>query len=93
MLKEKKAQLINELADSLAKSTIIIATDFRGLPANEMVKLRHQLTELGIVYKVAKNTFTRFAAEKAGKKQLETLLSGPLAIVFGFDDAVKPAKA
>ncbi len=93
MLKEKKTQLIEELADRLSRSTIVIATDFRGLPANEMVKLRRQLTELGIEYKVAKNTFTRFAAEKAGKKQLEPLLSGPLAVVFGFDDVVKPAKA
>jgi len=92
MLKEKKEQLITELADSLSKSTIVIATDFRGIPANEMVKLRRQLTELNIEYKVAKNTLTRFAAEKAGKNQIETLLSGPLAIVFGFDDVVKPAK-
>ena len=92
MLKEKKEQLITELANSLSKSTIVIATDFRGIPANEMVKLRHQLTELNIEYRVAKNTLTRFAAEKAGKKQIETLLSGPLAMVFGFDDVVKPAK-
>ena len=92
MFKDEKEQLINELADRLSKSTIVIATDFRGIPANEMVKLRRQLTDLNIEYRVAKNTLTRFAAEKAGKTQIEALLSGPLAIAFGFDDVVKPAK-
>jgi len=48
---------------------------------------------LGIEYRVIKNTLTRFAAEKAGKKQLEPLLSGPVAIAFGYDDVVKPAQA
>ena len=75
MIKEKKEKVIDELAANLSKSTIVIATDFRGLPANEMVKLRRQLDSLGIEYRVAKNTLTRFAAEKAGKKQLESLLS------------------
>jgi len=93
MIKERKEKVIDELAANLSKSTIVIATDFRGLPANEMVKLRHQLDSIGAEYRVAKNTLTRFAAEKAGKKQLEPLLTGPLAIVFGFDDVVKPAKA
>lgn len=92
MIKEKKEQVINELTDSLSKSTIAIATDYRGIPANEMVKLRRRLTEQGIEYRVTKNTLTRFAAEKAGKKQIEPLLTGPLAMVFGYDDVIKPAK-
>ena len=93
MLKKKeKEKLINELADSLSKCTIAIATDYRGLTAKEMVQLRQQLRTNGIEYRVAKNTLTKFAAEKSGKKQLEPLLTGPLAIAFGFDDVIKPAK-
>ena len=93
MLKEKKGQMIDELASSLSRCTIAVATDYRGLTAKEMVQLRRRLTESGIDYRVIKNTLTRFAAEKAGKKQLEVLLTGPLAIALGYDDVVKPAKA
>lgn len=93
MLRERKEEIINELADSLSRCTIAIATDYRGLSAKEMVQLRRHLTELGIEYRVVKNTLTRFAAEKTGKKQLEALLAGPLAIAFGYDDVVKPAQA
>ena len=92
MLKEKKEQMIDELAASLSRCTIAVATDYRGLTAKEMVQLRRRLTELGIEYRVIKNTLTRFAAEKASKKQLETLLTGPVAIAFGYDDVLKPAQ-
>jgi len=93
MLKQKKEQMIEELTNSLSRCTIAVATDYRGLTAKEMVQLRRRLTALGIDYRVIKNTLTRFAAEKAGKKQLEPLLSGPVAMAFGYDDVVKPAQA
>jgi len=92
MLKEKKKQMIDELASSLSRCTIAVATDYRGLTAKEMVQLRRRLTALGIEYRVIKNTLTRFAAEKASKKQLETFLTGPVAIAFGYDDVIKPAQ-
>jgi large subunit ribosomal protein L10 len=92
MLKEKKGQMIDELASSLSRCTVAVATDYRGLTAKEMVQLRRRLTESGIDYRVIKNTLTRFAAEKAGKKQLEALLTGPVAIAFGYDEVVKPAQ-
>jgi large subunit ribosomal protein L10 len=90
--KKEKEKLINALTDSLSKCTIAVATDYRGLNAKEMVKLRKQLRTNGIEYRVAKNTLTKFAADRSGRKQLEPLLTGPLAIAFGFDDVVKPAK-
>jgi len=93
MLKQKKEKMIEELTNSLSRCTIAVATDYRGLTAKEMVQLRRRLTALGVDYRVIKNTLTRFAAEKAGKKQLEPLLNGPVAIAFGYDDVVKPAQA
>ena len=92
MFRKQKEEIVNELANSLSRCTIVIATDYRGLPAKEMVQMRRRLSEQGIEYRVAKNTLTRFAAKKAGKKQLEELLVGPLAMVFGYDDVIIPAK-
>lgn len=92
MLREKKEQMIEKVAASLSKCTVAVATDYRGLTAQEMVQLRRRLAESGIEYKVIKNTLTRFAAQKAGRRQLETLLTGPVAIAFGYDDVLKPAQ-
>ena len=93
MLKKKeKEKIIDDLADNLARCAVAITTDYRGLTAKDMVKLRRILKENNIEYRVAKNTLMRFAAQKIGKQQLESLLSGPLAVAFGYDDVVKPAK-
>lgn len=90
--KEDKEKLIQKLADSFTKSKIVIATDYRGLTAKEMVTLRRQLRDAGVDYKVAKNTLTRFAAEKTGNTAINDLLSGPLAIAISYDDIVRPAR-
>jgi large subunit ribosomal protein L10 len=93
MIKQEKEKVINELSDSLSKSTIVIATEYRGITAKEMVNLRRQLRALGIDYRVSKNTLAKFAAEKTGKGKLGEILTGPLALALGYDDVVKPAKA
>ena len=92
MIKEKKEEIINELAGNLSKCAVAITTDYRGTTAKEMVQLRRLLHQQGIEYKVIKNTLARFAAEKAGVKQLDQFFSGPMAIAISFDDPVKPAK-
>ena len=93
MLKKKeKEKLIEVLANNLTRCTVAITTDYRGITAKDMVKLRRMLRENGIDYRVTKNTLTRFAAQKVGKQQLESLLTGPLAVAFGYDDVTKPAK-
>ena len=92
MLREKKEKIINELTDSLSKCAIAITTDYRGISAKEMTQLRRQLHQQGVEYKVVKNTLARFAAEKVGVKELDQFLSGPMAMVIGFDDPIKPAK-
>ncbi len=92
MLRKQKEAVINELASSLGKCVVAVATDYRGLTAKEMVQLRKQMHLQGVEYKVVKNTLMRFAAEKAGIKGLDEFLTGPMAIALSYDDAVKPAK-
>ena len=87
MLKQKKEEIIKELADNLGKCAVAITTDYRGITAKEMVQLRKLLHMQGVEYKVVKNTLAHLAAEKAGVKGLDQFLSGPLAIALGYEDA------
>jgi large subunit ribosomal protein L10 len=93
MSKEKKAQVIDSLREVFDSCNIGILTDYRGLSAPEITTLRRSLRELGIEYKVVKNTLARFAAERAGKDELGSLFAGPIAIAFGYGDISEPAKA
>ncbi|MGQ9546033.1 MAG: 50S ribosomal protein L10 [Dehalococcoidia bacterium] len=93
MIREKKAQIVNRLTDDLLRSTIVIATNYQGMLAKQMAELRNALTKAGIEYHVVKNTLTYRAAEQAGKPQLKDIVEGPVALAFGYDDAVNAAKA
>ena len=92
MPREKKVLIIDGLKDLVDKCNIGILTDYRGLSASEMTILRRRLGELGVDYKVVKNTLARFAAERAGRDDLGTLFEGPVAIAFGYGDIAEPAR-
>ena len=93
MRKEKKKDVVSQLAEKLSRCNIAITTDYRGLSVAEMTELRRQLRQAGIEYRVVKNTLTRFAAEQAGKEELNQIIEGPTAIAFGYGDVIEPAKA
>jgi len=91
--REKKVLIIDNLKDLVSKCSIGILTDYRGLSASEMTILRRRLRELGIDYKVVKNTLARFSAERAGRDELVDLFEGPVAIAFGYGNITEPARA
>ena len=93
MSKEKKAQIIDRLQEAFSKCSVGILTDYRGLSTSEMTVLRRKLRELGIEYRVVKNTLARFAVERAGRDDLVSFFEGPVAIAFGYGDMIEPARA
>ena len=93
MLRAKKAQIIAQLADKLSRSTIVVATSYQGLLAKEMAELRRTLAGANVDYRVVKNTLVGFAAQRAGREQVMSIIDGPTALVFGYDEAVGTAKA
>jgi large subunit ribosomal protein L10 len=93
MSREKKTQIIDSLERVFSRCSIGILTDYRGMSATEMTDLRRRLRELGIEYRVVKNTLARLATQKAGKEELVNFFEGPVAIAFGYSDITVPAKA
>ncbi len=89
---EKKKALVDEITDKLTNSKTTILVDYRGLNVAEVTELRKQLRDVGVDFKVYKNTMLRRAAEKAGYDQLNDILVGPTAIAFSDEDVVAPAK-
>lgn len=93
MSREKKAEIIDSLQQLFSRCSIGILTDYRGQSANEMAELRRRLRELGIEYKVVKNTLAQFAARRAGREELVSFFEGPLAVAFGYGDITEAARA
>lgn len=89
----EKVREVEELSDLLSRSNLVVLTDYRGLTVADMASLRRRLRGQGVEYRVAKNTLTSFAAEKAGKAGLKGSLVGPTAIAFVAGEESAAAKA
>jgi large subunit ribosomal protein L7/L12 len=88
----EKSSAIDELAERISNAEIAVLTEYRGLSVTDMQDLRGRLRPVGVEYVVAKNTLTRFAAERIGRTSIVDDLAGPTAIAFG-SDPVATAKA
>lgn len=91
-VRPEKEATVKEVQDKLAQSKAVVLADYRGLNVQEVTELRKKLREAGVEYKVIKNTMTSRAAKAANIDGLDTYLSGPTALAFGYTDPVTPAK-
>jgi large subunit ribosomal protein L7/L12 len=88
----EKESAVDGLVERLARAEIAVLTEYRGLSVSDLQDLRGRLRPVGVDYIVAKNTLTRFAAERTGRTGIVQDLVGPTAIAFG-TDPVATAKA
>lgn len=88
----EKKQIVAELADKLARSKIVILTDYKGLNVVKINDLRRKLREIDAEYRVVKNTLLVRASETSGMEAIKDSCTGPNAIAFSYVDAVAPAK-
>jgi large subunit ribosomal protein L10 len=82
MNKERKAEIVEEVASLIEGAGAVFAVDFRGISVPEAAELRQRLGEAGASFRVVKNTLTRLAADRAEAAELKQLLEGPTALTF-----------
>lgn len=91
VLSKKKGE-VQTYKEKFEKSKLVILTDYRGISVGDVTKVRADLRKSNTEYKVAKNSILKFAAKEAKLDDLESLLEGPTAVVFSYEDYVDPAK-
>lgn len=89
----QKAEIIEALKDRVARASIAVVTDFKGLTVEEVTALRVKLREQGVDYQVVKNTLARIALTDSPHDSIKERFKEQCAIAFGFDDPVAAAKA
>lgn len=88
-----KAERVTEIAEKIKKAQSVIICDYRGLTVEEDTAMRAELRKAGVEYMVLKNTTVERAAKEAGiDDSIVSMLAGPSAFAFGYEDAVAPAK-
>ncbi len=89
---ELKQPIIQEISDNVKDAQSVVVVDYRGLTVAEDTKLRKELREAGVTYKVYKNTMMNFAFKDTDFESLSDVLEGPSAIAISKDDATAPAR-
>lgn len=92
MATEKKIQAVQEMTETLSRSSVVIGADYRGLSVEQATALRHAMRDAGVKIQVVKNTLFLRAAEAAGMPGVGELAEGPTVIIYGFDDPLAPIK-
>ena len=89
---ELKAPIVDEIKGYVTDAKSAVLVDYRGLTAEQDTRLRKELREAGVVYKVYKNTMLHLAFDGTDYAQLDQHLEGPTAIAFGIEDETAPAR-
>lgn len=87
-----KKPIIEEISAAIKNAQSIVLVDYRGLTVEQDTSLRKQLREVGVTYKVYKNTMLNFAFRETGFESLVPYLEGPTAIAVSTTDATAPAR-
>ena len=89
---ELKQPIVEEISESIKDAQGVVLVAHRGLTVEEDTRLRKQLREAGVVYKVYKNTMMKRAFDGTQFEDLNKHLEGPSAIAISKEDATAPAR-
>ena len=89
---ELKKPIVDEISETLKNTKTLVLVDYRGLTVEQDTRLRKQLREAGVNYKVYKNTFMNFAFKGTAYEELSNLLEGPSAMATCDTDATAAAR-
>ena len=88
-----KNEKIDAIKSKIEKAQVAVITEYKGLSVEEITKLRREIQKNGGDYMVTKNTLAKIAVKGTEYEALTDKMSGPIALAFGFEDPVTPAKA
>jgi len=91
--KQKKQEILRDLIEKTKKSKSIVFTNFKTLTVPENEELRNKLKENNSEYYVPKKTLMNLALKENKVENIDVRkFEGNLAVVFGYEDEVIPAK-
>ena len=89
---ELKQPIVDEIKGVIDGAQGVIAVKYLGINVDDDTKLRKELRENGVVYKVYKNTLIKRAIAGTEFAGLEPDLEGPTALAVSKTDATAPAR-
>jgi len=90
--KAQKQEVLDELKDKIGKQKAMVFIDFTGMKVKDIFGLRKKLKIIDGELKVAKKTLMGLALKEKGIDFDFKKIKREIALVFGYDDEIYPAK-
>ena len=93
--KEQKTKQIESIKEKVAKQKSVVFVDFAKVPSKDLFNFRKALKEAGCNLKIAKKTLVRIAFGQSNISfwnKIKSSIPGQLALVFGIEDEIAPAR-
>ena len=87
-----KSEKIDAIKAKAEKAQVAILTEYKGYTVEEITNLRRSIQKDGGDCMVTKNTLAKIAVKGTDFEILNDTLKGPVALAFGYEDQVSPAK-
>ena len=89
---ELKKPVVDEIARSIKHAASVVLVSYKGITVEQDTKMRKELREAGVTYKVYKNTMMNFAFKGTPCEELCQHLEGTNALAVCMEDATAPAR-
>jgi large subunit ribosomal protein L10 len=95
LTKDQKTKQIDSIKEKVLQQKSMVFVDFSKVASKDMFSLRKSLKEAGCNLKIAKKTLVRIAFGQSNISfwnKIKESIPGQLALVFGMEDEVAPAR-
>jgi large subunit ribosomal protein L10 len=95
LTKEKKQKSLEILKEKVSKQKSVVFADFSKVASKDLFDLRKKLKEAGCLLKIGKKTLIRIAFGQSNISfwnKIKKNVPGQLALVFGLEDELSPAR-
>ncbi len=92
MARPEKVAEVERITENLQAAQSLVMADYSGLTVAQMTEFRNKCREQNVACSVVKNRLAQRAADAAGVEVIKDHLKGPIAILFGLESQIDPAK-
>jgi large subunit ribosomal protein L10 len=90
--KKEKEIFIADMKDRLQRAQATFLVDYQGLNVESMNRVRGELRDIGIEFRVVKNRLLELASQDTDTSSIKEYFVGPCALAITYDDIIAPAK-
>ena len=92
LTRQKKEEIVKRLTEELKESKAVVFTDYRGIKANDINKLKKELKENDTNLQVIKKNLIELSLKNAKLDVSVKKMDGQISIIVSKEDEVTPAK-